>query len=695
MGKYHDLLFNDKSVAADNSIDETSPASGKYSNMLFGTSISQGKPSFMEGVTSNVFPQDESGKMAGIGTQAVASLSKDIKERAAYFAKKRFPNDPNAIAKYGVQDGRLFYEDDDGKQYYEEPSAKLGQIGQLVASGVGEALPIAGSIAGSMIAAPLGGVPGAAAGAAAGDVARQGLAMGAGAQQEYSPLQTAGEAALGAVGQGVGVGVGKGLSRNAARDLARIQTPEAQAKIKALETSSKHYDYPLTGGEKTGLQSLVNQENLLGSLSESGQDMRNFYVNRTETNAPKATGIALSDISPVTSREVGAKQFQEGAKATIAAETTVRQKAAAPLYESSRHMPIPDTEYQGLLKDPFLKKQIEAVKNSAKYQSDISDLFPVAGKTVDTSLIDESGSAITRKMPPIEAKIGYLDVVKKRIDGMIESAQNSGNKNDVRIYRNAKEKLLNVLDTASPEYKQARAIFEEGSPAVTELTKGEVGVAAGKKPTQLLTAPTSIFYAGPEAIAKNRAAFVKAGQEDAWNAGVRAHLDNVFTKAHSEKTLTPESNYRDALLAKGGKEKIQAALTREQWGNFNNFMDVLEASGRVPKGGSRTAFAQEGIAGMKKEASGVVGKVLRATNPTNILDTNRIANWYGEFMLGKHASELAAITTSPDNLTKLKQLRGISPRSKKAINIVSQIVNKESADTISKPSNAKAGELAQ
>ncbi len=659
------------------------------------TSISQGKPSFMESVTANVSPEDVSSKMAGMGTQAVASLPKDIKERAAYFAKQRFPNDPNAIAKYGVQDGRLFYEGEDGKQYYEEPSPKLGQIGQFVASGAGEALPMAGSVVGGMVATPLGGVPGAAAGAAAGDVARQGLAIGVGAQQEYSPLQTAGEAALGAVGQGIGLGIGKGLSRNAAQDLARIQTPEAQAKIKALEASSEYYKYPLTGGEKTGLQSLINRENLLGSLSESGQDMRNFYVNRTETNAPKAVDIALGDISPITSREVGAQKLQEGAKATIKAETEVRKQAASPLYEASKHIPIPDAEYQTLLKDPFLKKQIEAVKNSAKYQSDISDLFPIAGKTVDTGLIGEGGKTITRTTAPVEAKIGYLDVVKRRIDGMMEAAQNSGNTNDVRIYRNAKEKLLNVLDTASPEYKQARATFEEGSPAVTELTQGPVGLVAGKKPTQILTAPTSIFYAGPEAIAKNREAFVKAGQKDAWNAGVRAHLENVFTKAHSEKTLTPESNYRDALFTKGGKEKIQAALTREQWGNFNNFMDVLEAAGRVPKGGSRTAFAQEGISGMKKEASGIVGKVLRAANPTNILDTNRIANWYGEFMLGKHASELAAITTSPENLSKLKQLRGISPRSKKAINIVSQIVNQEGANTINEPSDMKAGELAQ
>ncbi len=622
-------------------------------------SIGQGKPGFMENVTSNVSPVDESSKMAGIGTQAAASFPTDLKERAGYFAKQRFPNDPNAISKYGVQDGRIFYEGDDGKYYFEEPSAKLGQMGKYLASGVGGSLPTAGSIIGGVATAELGGVPGAAAGAVGGDAIRQSVAQSMGTQEGYKPLQAAGEAVTGAAGQAVGVGVGKGLSWNAAKDLSTIQTPEAKAAIKELEAKAAEYGYTLTAAEKTNLQSLISKENTLGSLPESGNVMRKFYQDRTENQAPAAAEKALSDISPTQSAEVGAKNFQEGAQNTIKDAVKTRQEAASPIYHEVYPKKVAPNQLTSIQNsNPLIKNAIASAADDDVVQFYANKYQQETGKTITPN------------------SVGFLDAVKQSLDGKAESAIRAGDSKRANAYSQSAEQLRTMVDSFVPQYAEARAAYAGESPAVEALKTGEVGIAANKKPTQLLSTPTAIFKSGKDSIAKNREAFVKAGQEDAWNDGLRAHLQTTFDNV-SSKALTPEASYKDAVFAKGGKERMKAAMTQDQWLGFNRFMDVMEAAGRVPKGGSRTAFAGEGIAGLKTEAGGATSKILRALNPANLVNFSKIADFLDGAKVGQYSKELAEITTSPDNMQQLKALKGLNPGSKKAVNIVSQLIDRQ------------------
>ena len=42
---------------------------------------------------------------AGPGTQAIASLPTDTATRAKYYAEQRFPDDPQALQRYGMQGG--------------------------------------------------------------------------------------------------------------------------------------------------------------------------------------------------------------------------------------------------------------------------------------------------------------------------------------------------------------------------------------------------------------------------------------------------------------------------------------------------------------------------------------------------------------------------------------------------------------
>jgi hypothetical protein len=650
-------------------------------------SIGQGKAEFMANPPASLSPEDNSSDMAGMGTQAVASLPTDIKERAAYFAKQRFPNDTNGISKYGVQDGRLFYEGDDGKYHFEEPAVKLGQLSKLVASSVGSALPMAGSVIGGVGSIELGGVPGAAAGAAGGDALRQSLAQTLAGQEGYKPLETAEEAALGIGGQMAGLGVGKTLSWNAARDLSTIQTPEAKAAIKDLEAkAAKFANYPLTAAEKTNLQSLINKENTLGSLTD---EMRKFYQERTMNKAPAAFNEALGKISNVQSQEVGAQNLQAGAKDVINSEEQVLREKAKPLYNKAFYTETPEGE--------LAPKTIQTEDVSGGYGINASPIAKLQrNKTYNQFAKEASSDPILQGTP--QDSFVHLDKTRSLLLQDMRSLEAQGKKNSTPWRRlNSTQKQIDAtiqqyLDTeGKAALEQARGMYTEGMPSITGLKIGEVGVAANKKPTQLLTVPTTIFNSGPEAIARNRQAFVGAGQEQAWNDGLAAHLQGAFTKAISGKNLTPEASFRDAVFANGGRDKMKAAMTRDQFINFNDFMDVMEAAGRFPKGGSRAAFAGEGIAGMKRDAGGVPSKILRVGNPSNLVNTSRIADAYDNFMLGKYSKELAEITTSPDNMSQLKELRGLSPRSKKAVNITSQLLARYGIGDVAKPSDVPLG----
>ncbi len=639
-----------------------------------GQTVSSGKPSFMAGATDNVSPVDDITKMAGFSGQAIASLPTDPKEKAQYFASRRFPdmNPEEAIAKYGVQDGRVFYEGDDGKYYYEEPgetnlTSFTRRIGQLF----GPTIPAAGGIGGGIVGAPAGpagGMAAAGAGSAAGDAVRQGLAEALiPGEQDYKPSQTIEEGLYGVAGEGIGRGIVALKDRKAVRDIAKFNTPEAQTAIKDLEEKAAEFGMSLTPAEKTDLSSLKGRENFLGSHPRSADTMAEFYKNRNEKELPAAAEKLFKQFSAKESPEVLAASGKAGAEATIKAEQKALQAQAKPYYDSSRNVAIPQEKYIELQKDPLIRQQLKAVAKDPESQSDLGDLLPTEGA----------------KAADFEAKIGYLDVVKKRLDGMEKAAIKTGDDNKARIYRNARQKLLSAID--NEDYTMARSIYEEGMPSVTALTKGEVGLAAKKSPTKMKDVPKTLFNSGEKAIAFNKAAYEKAGAMDQWNDALAGYLRDTFDQASKQNVngnVNPGAKWRNILIGQKPEKQLkamQAAMSPDQFQGFTRLMDVLEATGRVPQGGSRTFFAEEQGKEMAKEAGGLAGNAAAVVGVAKIpasLVNGQLARGWQEIANGKHFEKLAKIVTSPDSMKQLKELRSLSPNSKRAAAITALLLTR-------------------
>jgi hypothetical protein len=123
------------------------------------------------------------------------------------------------------------------------------------------------------------------------------------------------------------------------------------------------------------------------------------------------------------------------------------------------------------------------------------------------------------------------------------------------------------------------------------------------------------------------------------------------------------------------KRVLQAALSKEQYTALTDLTSVLEAAGRVKKIGSDTAFNQKVLKDMGDQAGGLIqtaGKVaggIRLDAPLKF-----IADWASERQFSKNAESIAGIITSPDGMSKLRQLRKLSPTSVQFWSGLSQLV---------------------
>lgn len=170
-----------------------------------------------------------------------------------------------------------------------------------------------------------------------------------------------------------------------------------------------------------------------------------------------------------------------------------------------------------------------------------------------------------------------------------------------------------------------------------------------------------------EEVAYAKQQFAKAGREAEWNGLLKSYLEENFEAAGREfattgglKTQAP--NFRRMMLGNPRQAKnLRAAMSGKQWDAFSGLLDVFEAMGRVPMRGSDTTWNQEFVRELRNESGGALKNLLE---PWSI--PGRLRDWVQEVRLGNHAETLARTITSPDAMTKLKQLRQVNPRSARA-----------------------------
>lgn len=624
----------------------TAPPPTDYAAELLGG----GKESFSKNLASR---KAELTGSAEFGALTKAAMVDDPKTKMRIYAENLFPGESDALERFGVVGGDIVYLGKDEKVYKAEPSGPIGGAKGFAANMVGNALPIAGGTAGAIVAAPGGPLASAgmaALGAAGGKAAQQivaNLALDEPQSFDSNRLGQVKEAAFAGGGSLVGSLLQKFLIRGTARDLSKFDPK----KTADLDAKASAQGVTLNAAQRTDLPSLKNRAEALARIPASADDM-NASLEATRKQAADAAERFLGRISPVDGLDEAGAQARSASKKVIAELTRERSDQARPLYQKAF--------------SEFTEFPEAAIDRLARLRT--SPSFKDAERVAGRLYADDLATMGEKEMPRASA-MRDLHYTKLALDKLIgDSATGGYNRTSRGALIGLKKELLDIMDTSSPAYKQARETFAHLSPNIESVKDGVISRIADLSDEQALNASRMMFtpQMSPTAIQRARGLFVRSGMENDWNALLRGYLQDTFEVAGREVKSGPGAGqavtWRYAMLGnQKQRANLRAAMTDPQWNGFQDMMDVFEAVGRVRgTGNSITMPMQEASSELRKEAgSGVVSAALQPRQA--------LIDWLQEARLGKHAAKQVEILNDPRALARLKELRKLSPNDQRFI----------------------------
>ncbi len=647
---YSDDLLNPKKAEKD-----SAPAPTRYSEELLRG------PADQSGMAGSVFIQSDPKRAAGYGSALAGGFIDDPKVKAAYFAAKRFPNLPpeEALKRYGVgNDGKVFYQADDGSLVYEVPEEwSFGGAAKKVLGGVGDAVASAPGAAVGILTAPMIATGPVGAAASLGLTGAAG-ALGEGVRQTVGnvvardPISMSDMAKTGAIDaatQGLGGAWMKSAERYAAKDLSRINPQQ----VADLERKAAAANVDLTPAQKTNLPSLRNQQRVLSGLDSSADTMEKFYQ-RQAGQVDSEMGRFLRGLSANDSAEVMGQRVKGAAFDAMEDVARQRANAAGPLYREAFDKTV------GM--NPAALPRAEAIM--ARMPRD------VVAKAMGIAKIE----GIDLGDPKTSFKgMHYLKLaLDRKINAGVWEGVAGAEKNALV---NLKNELVSAMDDISAKdvagrslYKQARDIYAHASPMVDSVREGLTGAIAGLKDDKARTAASMLLdpqRSGPLAMSQAKKLIQKQDPE-AWQQVKRAYLEDLWQNASTQfATSNPAmAGAKYAAKLRGNPKQwamLQEALEPGEKKALSDLLDVLEATGRGLKGNSETVEKGATLRNMNREATGLTGIAAGLADAPGKFLQGELGEWLREVRLGNHAAKVAEIITSPDGMKQLQQLKKLSP----------------------------------
>lgn len=608
---------------------------------------------------------------ASAGTAFIGGIPTDKQAAISYFAKQR----GISPSRYRIIDGDIAYQADDGKFYKEVVGA--GAKAAYYAPDVAEMIPdIAAGIglAPTALVNPLlaaGGVGGV---AAASNLARQKLGQVI-AGQEIDPYQVGLAGLLSGGAELAPVARQAFVERRLAKDIAQVDPQMVQS----LRSKAGQLGIPITPAEITNLSSLMAQQKVLGNVPESSIQMQKFYKER-EAKVQSAVDDYLNSLSQVEDRAVAGNRGLQALEVQKQNLINARDKAVEPIYTAAFEASVPvNTKPVFDQIDNMLKTQPSSGK-TASYLNKIKNLLtrndiPAVDKE-GNALLDEAGNTVFKS--GAEDRLPVLQNAKIEMDSLFkEDAFSSLDRTMQAKLTNIKNNLLEQMGKDNPDYIAANKQYEELSKPINEFNERITGVSLMQmSPDNIKNFANRIFEnPSPETIKYAKKQIIAGGGEEAWNAVTRAFLEEQWNlakkpaKTQQGAKIDTGNTWQNIILGDQKSLKaIKAALPPDQFNALRDLAEVLEATGRVKKLGSDTAFNQliteelfknPPMTSITTGAARIVGGI-KLDQPAKAL-----ADWAIRKDASANAEQLARIITSPDGISRLKELKKMSPTSAK------------------------------
>lgn len=565
-------------------------------------------------------------------------------------------------SRYKVIDGNIAYQGDDGRFYRE-----VVMPSETAAYYTPDILEAAPSVASGLLTAPMTpavNVPVTAAVGAGANYLRQKIAqqMTGG---EVDPVQVGVSGLLSGAFEAVPALVKLGKERRLASDIGSLD----QSQVNRLQRLSREKNIPLTPAELTDMSSLQAQQKVLGNIPSSSKTMQKFYERREVENIQPAVQDFLSQISRVDEPTQAGQMGFTALKGTEESLKAAREQATEPLYRAAFNQSKPVNVTDVVL-------DIDSQLKTAKGQQ-ASLLNKVKSYLYkDAPRLDAEGNEITQKV--LEDRLPALQNAKFNIDALFkDDAFGSLDAKLQRQLQGIQENLVNAMGRENPAYLEANKAFADLSAPLQEFGERKTGTSLTKiSPDNLNQFAKRVFEGNsPDTVSYVKKQIMETNP-DAWQAVTRAYLQDGWetaSKASAQQKgnvkLDVGNAWQNILLGDVNKKKmLQRALEPEQYQALTDLAEVLRAAGSVKKLGSDTAFNQQIMKQMEKEAASdplsMAGKMVGSALSPQTIGT-KISEWAMERSLARDANKVAEMITSPEGIKKLRELRQMSPTSAK------------------------------
>lgn len=618
---------------------------------------------------------------AGIMTHRAAGTVDDPEAKMRVYAKARFPDDPNAVDRYGIDDkGEIFYTTDTGEKRFEAPESIAGRVprfaGELLAAGP----EIAGAIAASGLTG--GAILPVMMAAGAGEAVRkfEGMLRG----DEQTGGQWAGDMAIAAGLAGAGEGLGKIVKGTANKLTSRgnraqrfafkevANKPLTQSEIEMAERIGQI-------AEREGIQvaapQRLNRKSLIDTYKYLRDDPRTAdyimaYEKEQADQVEKAIGRKVGElINPGDTPDTISRDIRTAATGAIEGEEKARTAAVSGLYQDAFRKAPPldispvmqniDDTLNSLPEASTGRKAIEKVKNLLAKTNEAGEKIP----ETDLSKINEAKFEIDDLIAGTSYEASKIAPTSKKFLN--------------RRLSEIKDNLLKIADDASPEYRAAREKYGQLSTPIENLKKSIIGDISKLKTDKTTGTAMSKLLSGnasPEQIARAKPVLEKA------DPGIMKRAVGGFLRDVQNNLKETETGDLVNLAGKmhkrifGSEEQrnvLKAALEPQEYQNLSDLFEVFESIARTAGKESATASRQEIRGGLDKAlGSRILGGAEYATKPANI--PNILSNLFGKMnqAIQKDGDEVFRAMTTPEVTEVIRKMSPLSKNTQRNIRLM-------------------------
>lgn len=617
------------------------------------------------GADTNVLPGN-----AGFTANLKAGMVEDPKTKAAFYAKALFPDDPTAINRFGMRDGKVMYIDNEGT---------IRDVEHGAGSRVGAALAYAPETAGSIVGTFATGNPvaGGALGAMAGKGLKQifaGTALDDPQTMSGNLKGMAGEGLINAAGGLLAKGGSKFFNKGRVVDFTPAQTAGA---VKMAQEIEKRL------GIKLDL-SQASQDPILMSLrkyaakfpGQSSQIFKDLDAAQTGQAADAMQGLLDKVAKATASEAAGSKGINAAAKAIKDARSSVSAEVK-PLYDAA-YAAVPevtDPKILGMLKNGYFQSAYKAGQKIAELEDKAAGVTKKVTTTssreqVRPGLYKTVTNESTESIPKPDLR--SLDYTKRSLDDKIETLRGSGKRQEARALKMKRDEFVAALDALpNKEWQAARRRYGElAKEQIEPLENGAIGVLANTENRKAATVAAKMFT-DPNITANEirfaRGAIEKADPE-AWNQLTRQYLASTLNKAlkvtqKGESTNLAGKLYQSMAGTPETLAKLNAALPTSAQAHAKDVLDAFKLIASTERIGSDTAFNQLVTKKIEGRFSTTL-KMMRSPVQTIIEQGEQNS-------LDKLVLRLAEGLTDPAKIAQLKQVTKASPSLNRALQIAS------------------------